>query len=137
MAGLRNSTHRSYHSPAKIYFFKHNNRNTKKSCGICSTSTIKTPDRRLKLFEKIIDAGKPLLFSQKASAVILVSWVVTLNIFHIFPECFYCWLWTSKCLLSYDGNHMQNFSDQPFYSKTNVNHWCFRSFYSVSIVEFK
>ena len=33
-------------SPANIYLFKVNNRNTRKSCEICSKLTIKTPERR-------------------------------------------------------------------------------------------
>ena len=37
----------SYHSfPANIYSLKVNNRNTRKRCKICSTLTIKTPERR-------------------------------------------------------------------------------------------
>ena len=31
--------------PADIYLFKVNNRNARKRCGICSTLTIKTPER--------------------------------------------------------------------------------------------
>ena len=31
--------------PAKIYLFKVKNRNTRKSCKICSKRTIKTPER--------------------------------------------------------------------------------------------
>ena len=31
--------------------------------------------------------------------IILVSLLVTLNIFHTFFQCFYCWLGTDKCLL--------------------------------------
>ena len=33
-----------YCNPANIYFFKINNRNTRKSCEICSKLTIKTPE---------------------------------------------------------------------------------------------
>ena len=33
--------------PANIYLFKVNNKNTRKRCEICSTLTIKTPERRL------------------------------------------------------------------------------------------
>ena len=33
-------------SPANIYLFKSNNRNTRKNCQICSKLTIKTPERR-------------------------------------------------------------------------------------------
>ena len=50
--------------PANIYLFKVDNRNTRKTCEICS---------KLTLF---------LLF--------------TVNIFHTFFKCFYCWLRTSK-----------------------------------------
>ena len=31
--------------------------------------------------------------------VVLVSLLVTLNIFHTLFCCFYCWFWTSKCRL--------------------------------------
>ena len=34
------------HNPASIYLFKVNKRKTKKSCEICSMSTIKTSKRR-------------------------------------------------------------------------------------------
>ena len=33
--------------PANIYFFKLNNKNTRKKCEICSNLTIKTPEQRL------------------------------------------------------------------------------------------
>ena len=31
--------------------------------------------------------------------IVLLFLLLTLNIFHFFFECFYCWLWTSKCSL--------------------------------------
>ena len=31
--------------------------------------------------------------------VVLVSLLLNFNIFHTFLKCFYCWIWTSKCLL--------------------------------------
>ena len=48
--------------PAGIYLLKVNNKNTRKKCEICSKLTIKTPERRI--------------------GVVLVSLLVTLNIFH-------------------------------------------------------
>ena len=33
-------------TPANVYLFKFNNRNTRKRCKICSKLTIKTPERR-------------------------------------------------------------------------------------------
>ena len=57
-----------------IYLFKVNNRNTRTMCEICSKLTIKTPIKSL---------------------------LLTLNRFHSFLCCFYCWLWTSACQLGY------------------------------------
>ena len=34
----------------------------------------------------------------------MVSLLLTLNIFLTFFQCFYCWLWTSKCLLDYKSS---------------------------------
>ena len=31
--------------------------------------------------------------------IVLVSWLLTLNIFLTFFQCLYCWIWTGKCLL--------------------------------------
>ena len=64
-------------SLANVYLFKVNMRNTRKRCKICSKLIIKTPERR---------QWRRLVFSS-----------LTLNIFYIFFQCFYCWLWTSKC----------------------------------------
>ena len=36
--------------PANIYFFKVNNRGTRKKCEICSKLTIKSPERRRRCF---------------------------------------------------------------------------------------
>ena len=60
-------------NPANIYLFQVNNRNIRKRCEICLKLTIKTPD------------------------IVLVVLLSTLNIFHTFFRCFYCWLWTNKC----------------------------------------
>ena len=60
---------------ANKYMFKVNNRNTKKWCEICSKLTIKTPD---------------------VNDIVLVSLILTLNIFHTFLWCFYCCLLTVK-----------------------------------------
>ena len=48
--------------PSDIYLLKVNNRNTRTSCEICSKVTIKTPN--------------------DASSIVLVSFLLTLNIFH-------------------------------------------------------
>ena len=52
------------------------NRNITKRWQICSKLTIETPERRY-----LLRSGSSLLN------------------FHTFFQCFYCWLWTSKCLL--------------------------------------
>ena len=54
-----------------IYLFKVNNENTKAMCEICSKTGV-------------ID-------------VVLVSLLLTLNMFQVFICCFHCRLWTSKC----------------------------------------
>ena len=56
--------------PAGNYMFKISNRNTGKKCEICSKLTIKIPAH--------------------AIGVVLVSLLLTLNIFHTFFYCFYC-----------------------------------------------
>ena len=68
-------------TPTNKYMLKFNNANTKKRCEICSKLTIKTPEWCLTLTEWCL----PLL--------------LTLNKFHTFFLCFYCWLWTNKCRL--------------------------------------
>ena len=65
--GRRNGTFQ-----ANIYWFKFNNRNTRKRFEICSKLTTKTQERR--------------------HDVVLVFLLLTLNIFHTFLECFYCQL---------------------------------------------
>ena len=62
--------------PAGIHLFKVNNRNNSAMCKICLKLTIKAPN-------DVID-------------FIVVSLLLTLNIFHKLFWCFYCWLWTSK-----------------------------------------
>ena len=54
-------------NPANTYFFKINNRNIRKRCGICSTLTIKTPEQR-----NVIDA-------------VLVFLLLTFYLFNTFP----------------------------------------------------
>ena len=71
--------HRNKRWPAGTYLFRVNNGNTKTMCEICSKLTIKTPN--------------------DVSDVVLVSLMLSLNSFHAFFWCFYCSLWTSKCLL--------------------------------------
>ena len=67
--------------PANIYLFKINNRNTTKRCKIYLKLIIKT--------------------TNNVNDVVLVSLLLTLNIFQTFFYCCYCWLWTGKCLLGY------------------------------------
>ena len=69
--GYKLGTLEFLNSPASIYLFKVNNRNTRRMCEIWSKLTIKTP----------------------------VFLFLTLNIFLTFFLCFYCWLWTSTCQL--------------------------------------
>ena len=64
-------------NPANIYLFKVNNRNTRKMYEIFSELTIKQQN--------------------DVNEVVLVFLLLTLNIFHTFSKCFYCWFWTSKC----------------------------------------
>ena len=59
--------------PANISLFKVNNRNIKKRCEMCPKLTMKD--------------------------VVPVFLLLTLNIFHIFFQCFCYWLWISKCYL--------------------------------------
>ena len=61
---------------SKYLRFKVKKRNTRKSCVICSKLTIKT--------------------SNNVTDVVLVSLLVTLNLFNSFFWCFYCWLWAFK-----------------------------------------
>ena len=56
--------------PAGIYLLKVNNRKTRKRCDLCSKLTIKTPE--------------------DAIGIVLVSLLLTLNIFHTLFWCFYC-----------------------------------------------
>ena len=44
LTDLQISTH-EWHFPANIYLFKVNNRNTGKSCEICSELTVEKPER--------------------------------------------------------------------------------------------
>ena len=53
--------------------------NTRKRCEICSNLTIKTYQN------DVID-------------IVLVSLLLTLNIFYNFFCCFYCWIWGSHCI---------------------------------------
>ena len=53
--------------------------NNRKRCEICSNLTIKTHQN------DVID-------------IVLVSLLLTLNIFHNFFYCFYCWLWGPDCI---------------------------------------
>ena len=67
----RDSTRHVAFNPANIYLFKINNRKTNKRCGICSKLTIKTHQKY-------------------ATDIVLVSLLLTLNVFHTFFKCFQC-----------------------------------------------
>ena len=67
----------SRHFLANIYSFKFNNRSIRKRCEICSKLTIK--------------------HQNNVNDAVLVFLLLTLNIFHTFLYCFFCWIWTSKC----------------------------------------
>ena len=89
--------------PASIYFFKVNNRNARKKGQTCSKSTIKTPERcHCRSFGVFTNYDKNSFFFFFFFNYAVWSgrgdWL-TLDIFHIFFYCFYCWLWTSKCKL--------------------------------------
>ena len=73
------SAHYHKSSPARIYLFKVNNRNTRKIYEICSKLTINTLEQR----------------HWQRSGVLLS----TLNRFHTLFWCFHWWLRTSKCRL--------------------------------------
>ena len=66
--------------PANVYLFKVSKRNTWESCEICLKSTIKLPER----------------LHCCHSGVVIVNFE---HSFDTFFWCFYCWIWTSKCLL--------------------------------------
>ena len=72
--------------PAGIYKSKVNNRNTRTRCEICSKLTLKTPKRHhsntpLKTSESL---WFPDVFKGYGNSVVLVSLLLTSNIFHIF-----------------------------------------------------
>ena len=69
------------------YMFKVNNKNTRTRCEKYSKSTIKTPGRR-------------------RFGVVLVSLLLTLNIYHTLLLCFYCQLWTWNCWMGYIINNI-------------------------------
>ena len=73
--------------PASICLFKVNNGNTRTMCEICSTLTIKTPQRR----------------HWRRSGVFTVN----LNRFHTLSWCFHSWLWTRKYRLCRDTTLVQ------------------------------
>ena len=86
-----------------IYLFKMNNRNTKKRCEICSTLTMKTPERR----------------HWPRSGVFIVNFEHILHLFLMFLLL----IWTSKCLLgivdfekTYSVQHSAQHFIKRFYS---------------------
>ena len=70
------------HYPAKIYWLKVKNRNTRTICEICSKLTIITPERRQWRL-----SGVYIVNSEQISRIVL---------------CFCCWIWASKWRL---GRH--------------------------------
>ena len=70
-------------NPANNYLFKVNNRNTGKMYEICSKLTIKILERSSFIDVVVIE-------------VVVVFLLLTLNIFHLFFQFFYYWLWPSK-----------------------------------------
>ena len=50
-----------------------------------------------KIISKSIHVDTANIYLFKVSDVVLVFLLLTLNIFHTFFYCFYCWLWLSKC----------------------------------------
>ena len=76
----------SVNCPTNIHLFKVNNRNTIKRPKICSKLTIKTLEQ----------------CQWRRSGVFI------LNFEHfVFFWCFYCWLWTAKCLLRITGKRLK------------------------------
>ena len=76
--------------------FKVNNRNTRTMCEICSKLAIKTSERR-QCVEHV--QSKHKRHQNDANGVVLVSLMLTLNIFRTLFWCFYCQLWVGKCRL--------------------------------------
>ena len=67
------------------YIFKVNYRNIRIRCETCSKLTIKTPERRRQIFRKTnmcVTGGKKCSFFGKFGGIVLVSLLLTLNIFH-------------------------------------------------------
>ena len=62
---------------AYVYFFKANNRNIREKCERCSKLTIKAHQSKVKVVDLVPD-------------FVLVSLLLTLNIFHTFLQCFFC-----------------------------------------------
>ena len=83
--------------PAGIYLLKVNNRNIRTRCEICSKLTIKATVN-----------------------VVLVSLLLTLNIFHTLLYCFYCWLWAVKCPLCLFLPRLGVFSQLKFTCATSA-----------------
>ena len=66
-------------NPANIYLRNVNDRNTRKRCEVCSTLTVKSPERHQWYYSGVF--------------------TLTLTIFCTFFKCFYWWLWTSRYYL--------------------------------------
>ena len=79
--------------PVTICLLKVNNWNTEKK--MWNMFKFNNKDTRTTSWS----VSRKLLTAFNIHYVILVSLLLTLNIFHIFFYCFYCWLWKSKCLL--------------------------------------
>ena len=67
----------------------------------CSTSTQETLKKMWNMFKVCNRSTK----NCDVIDVVLVFLLLTLNIFRIFFECFYCWLWISKYCSKLDEIH--------------------------------
>ena len=74
-----------------------------KRCETCSKLTIKTP-------KQVID-------------IVLVSSLLTLNIFHIFFYCLYCWLWTGHYLLGMTVKFVIFLCRSVSFDQRHTIHW--------------
>ena len=87
-----------------IYPFKVNNRSSWKRYAICSNLAVKTPKRRhgqtyFKNLAVWFLKNHRKVFKVCLVIGVVMSLMLTLNIFYTFFDCFYCWLWTGTCLL--------------------------------------
>ena len=74
--------------PVNKYLLKVNIRSSRKSCEICSKLTVKATEWRQKRCE--ICSKLTVKVVERCIDVVLVSLLLTLNIFYTFFLCFYC-----------------------------------------------